>query len=127
MKDKVKLSELKVGDKFYQPFNDLISIFVNCIVDESNQNCIEYHCKLLNTKDIEIHKIYSTNAINQEVYKYNGRDKSSFFAGFRFAMKHCVKYMGIFDLQNAELDDKFKQHLTMLKQYDNWKKNKEIL
>jgi hypothetical protein len=121
----VKLYELQEGEKFYDIHTDIIYEMISCEYDETNLNTISYVAKQYKTNSIGKYTISGLNVANQEYYKYNGRDKSSFLAGFRSAMRICTAHMGKFDKENAELDDEFKVYMTMLKAYKKWNENKE--
>jgi len=121
----VKLYELQEGEKFYSIHTDIIFEMINCEYDETNPDKISYVAKQYKTNSTVRHTLTGIGVANQDYYKYNGRDKSSFLAGFRSAMRLCTAHMGKFDKENAELEDEFKIHLTMLKAYKKWNENKE--
>lgn len=121
---KVKLYELKKGDKFYNFDDNLIYVLWDCTVDMNDPDTIKWRGKLWKTDDIpETRMIHGVGVRDIEYYKYTGRDRSSFIAGFRYAMMVCTKYMGPYEMTNAGVDSPVSQHLTMLKEYKKWKEN----
>ena len=120
----VKLYELKVGEKFYNPDNNLIYVLWGCKFDMNDPDCIEWRGKIWKTSDIpETRRITGLGVRDREYYKYTGRDSSSYYAGFRAAMNICLEHMGSIDKQNAGISDDFQQFMTMHEQYKLWIKN----
>lgn len=121
-KGMVRLYELQEGEWFYNQ-EGLILEMVTCDYDPVNPDIIEYAAKILKSDSYEHIRIQGHGVGEQYYYRYTGRDRSSFIAGFKMAMSLMLPYMGKFDLENTELENPIQQHLTMLKQYDKWKKN----
>ena len=121
---RVKLYELKMGDKFYCPYDNLIYVLRDCTVDMNDPDNIKWRARLYKTNDIdETRMVHGMGVRDMEVYKFTHRDCQSFFAGFRYAMMVCTKYMGQYEMVNAGVDNPVSQHLTMLKEYKKWKEN----
>lgn len=129
--DQVKIYDLKAGDRFYGYYDGLVYIFISCEYDPLIPDKISIRMKpvLVGRVAMDVSCIYSGLDIAERilVYRYTGRNRGSFMAGFTRAMALCTKHMGKFDLENAELDNPVLQHMTMLKEYKLWKKNNEIL
>ena len=123
MNDLVKIRELKKGDKFYGAHDELIHVFMECTVDETKPDDIAYVTRTLRSRDYNKYAIHGMDAINTQVYRYTGRDRSSYLAGFRAATRICVPHMGSVDKENAGVDEMFTQYLTMMKAYREWIKN----
>jgi hypothetical protein len=119
-KGKIKLIDLRMGDKFYSLDDDLIYVVIAVSYDENKPNEIKYSARRLNSNIITYHTIHSDNAKDLCVYKYTGRNMTSFLAGYRYAMNRCIKHMGLFDRENAGFNDNFKTHMTMLEDYKRW-------
>ncbi|MFA5207517.1 MAG: hypothetical protein WC428_02555 [Candidatus Paceibacterota bacterium] len=119
----VKLRDLKKGEKFYGKFDEMIHVMVECIYDETKPDDIAYITRLLKAKDVNKYAIHTINAIDIEVYRYTGRDRSSFLAGFRSAIKICIPHMGKVEMENAGINDLLSQHMTMINAYKKWTKN----
>lgn len=116
------LADVKVGELFYDYIDNTV-IYKMIEITFKSPTKIEYVCQQYKTNTI-IRKSISTNDIDDvKVLMFNGRDRASFFAGYRFAIQHCKKYMGVFDLENAELNDDLTAHMRMLKVYKNWCNN----
>lgn len=120
--DYIRCIDLKVGDIFYNA-DDIIMVVIEIDADISNPDVFRYKGRALNSREILEYGIYSVDAIYREVWLYTGRNRGSFLAGFRFAMRLCLKHMGIFDIENAGLDNPFIVHTTMMEQYKSWMKN----
>jgi hypothetical protein len=123
MNDLVKIRELKKGDKFYGAHDEVIHVFMECTVDEAKPQDIAYVARTFKSMEYNKYAIHGMDAINTMVYRYTGRDRSSFLAGFRAAMKICTAHMGSVDKENAGVDEMFNQHMTMMKAYKEWTKN----
>ena len=120
----VKLYELKKGDKFYDPYEDLIYILIDCDVDMNDPDTIKWRAKAYKTDEIpETRQMRGMGVRDLEYYKYTGRDRNSFLAGFRSAVKICGKHMGSIEKENAGVNDSLAIHMTMLKAYKRWKEN----
>jgi len=119
----VKLVELKSGEMFYD-FDEIICVFFEYEYDENIPNTITYSCRILNSNDKEIRRIYSNNVLDTHFYRYSGRrDRNSFIAGFNHALKLCTAEMNATDRINAGVEDTIQSYFTMLKEYKKWMKN----
>jgi len=125
MAKKFKLYELKEGDKFYNTYDDnLIHVFKSCEYDPTNHDVIKFR-----TKRYKIDRFYfdmslhGTNSAEREFYKYIRRDINSFMAGFNSAIALCEPHMGVFDKENAGIEDILKIHILAQKRLKNWEKN----
>ena len=125
--DLVKIRELKRGDKFYGAHDEMIHVFMECIVDETNPDEIIYATRIFKSWNYNKYKIHGLDAINMQVYRYTGRDRSSYLAGFRAAVRTCTPYMGSVEMENAGVNEIFTQHMTMLKAYREWCKNFDVV
>jgi hypothetical protein len=120
----VKLYELKKGDKFYSFDDNLIYVLHDCTVDMNDPDNIKWRGRRYKSADInETHQIHGMGVRDMEYYKYTGRDRSSFMAGFREAIMLCNKHMGSIDKENAGIDNPVAVHMTMLTRYREWCKN----
>ena len=119
----VKIQDLKSGDKFYD-WDGIICKFIDGIQTPNN---FQYCCKILKFNITEARSIY-TGSGDIEFYRYSGRrDRSSFNAGFKHALKICMAQMNSTDLLNAGLEDNIKEYMTMLREYEKWIRNVERL
>lgn len=123
---KVKLYELQQGEKFYDAHNNLIYVMIECDHDENNPDWIQYKAKQFRTGALVNKTINGKNARDMQYYRYTGRDKSSFLAGFRAAMRICIAHMGKFDIENAGLENPVEEYIIMMKSYKEWKRNIEL-
>jgi hypothetical protein len=119
----VKLRDLKKGEKFYGAHDELIHVFIECTVDETKPDDIAYVVRTFRSRDIHKYAIHGLNAIDTQVYRYTGRDRSSFLAGFRSAIKICTPHMGKVEMENAGVSEPFNQFMTMMNAYKEWTKN----
>ena len=120
-----KLYELKRGDKFYYSFEDgLIYVLWDCKVDMNDPDQIEWRGRLYKSRDIaETRHIAGPGVRDLEYYRFTGRDRNSYMAGFREAITLCNKHMGSIDKENAGIDNPVTVHMTMLARYREWCKN----
>jgi hypothetical protein len=123
MNELVKIRELKKGDKFYGAHDELIHVFIECEFDETKPDDIKYAVRTFKSTEHNKYAIHTLNAIDTMVYRYTGRDRSSYLAGFRAALRICTPHMGSVDKENAGVDTLLTQHLTMMKAYKEWTKN----
>jgi len=122
----VKLYELKRGEKFYD-MDGIACEFIDCKYDATIPDIIEYRARVLHYRMAETRSMRGPDVSQREYFRFRGRDRSSYMAGFLMAVRLCSKHMGKFDLEYAELDNPVKQHLVMMENYKKWKKNVEIL
>lgn len=122
----VKLYDLKRGEKFYD-MDGLACEFLDCEYDPNTPDVIKYRARQLNYMIAGNRSIHGQGVAEREYLRCRGRDRSSYMAGFTAAMKLCTANMGIFDLENAGLDNPVSQHLRMLEEYVKWKKNVGLL
>jgi len=118
----VKFKDLKKGEKFYY-YDEMIYTLLDLTVIHGNPDKIALKLKKFKTNEIINMDMHGPDINNRTVYRYTGRDSSSFFAGFRAALAICTPHMGVFDLENAEVDNVLTQHMTTLKAYNVWKEN----
>lgn len=122
----VRLYELKRGERFYT-WEGLIYEMIECWHDPNNPDWIKYAARQFRTGEIITLETQGSNARDQQYYRYTGRDRSSFNAGFMAALKLTMKYMQVFDLQNAGLEHSVQQYMTMTQLYQKWLKNEDKL
>jgi len=122
----VKLYDLKKGEKFYD-MDGLALEFIDCEYDPNTPDIIKYRARQLQFQVAESRTMYGEDVSEREYLRCRGRDRSSYMAGFMAAMKLCSSNMGKFDLENAGLDNPVMQHLTMMKEFEKWKKNVGLL
>ncbi len=125
-KGMVRLVDLKVGDKFYNMDwqDEKIYELVNLTrtLDEADE--VEYDVREIGKKHITHIKLSGFDVIRRTVVlRFRGRDRGSFIAGFKAAMRHYQKYMQVFDRENAGLDDLGNTWKTMTDEYHKWMKN----
>ena len=113
--------ELKVGDKYYD--EGIVYVLLEIDFDENNPDDIDVVRKQWKTNKIEHIHTHGKNILEAPKFKYTGRDKSSFFAGFDAAMKMCLPYMDIFNLENAGFENEINIFLKMREAYNVWKLN----
>lgn len=121
-----KLYELKRGERFYN-WECLIVEMIECWHDPNNPDWIKYAARHFKTGDIITLEDNGTNVRDQMYYRYTGRDRSSFNAGFMATLRLTMKYMQIFDLENAGLEHSIQQYITMSQLYQKWLKNEDKL
>lgn len=120
-----RLTDLKVGDKFYSmDYNeDDVYELLSLTVIHGDEDFIEYQRRKLRSQKIEHLTIQGQGMVNRMlVCKFKGRDRGSFIAGFKAAMRVYQKYMQVFDKENAGLDNSFQSWMTMREEYRNWMK-----
>lgn len=121
MKNWVNLSDLKSGDRFYNSDDEVLVLISDVACDKQQ---IKFYARKLGS-NIPMHYSisYGDGECNYKAFLYKGRHESSFYAGFRAAMRLCAEHMGIFDLENSGLDNPINQHLTMQEEYKKRKQN----
>ena len=120
-----KLSDLKIGDKFYN-YDNLIYVIHEKKYDVTRKDFISFRLKRYKEKYYIPQTINSFSGLNcteQEYYKFTRRDEQSFMAGFRMAVELCTQHMGKFDLENSGLDNDMNRYITRQEAYAKWKKN----
>lgn len=122
----VKLYELKRGDKFYD-MDGIACEFIDCVYDAAIPDVIEYRARVLHYRMPESRKMAGPDVAERTFFRFRSRDRSSYMAGFQMAMRLCTPHMGKFELQDTELDNPVKIHMTMIEEYKKWKKNVGIL
>lgn len=125
-KGMLRLVDLKVGQKFYTMEYDDENVYElqSLTVTHGDEDQIIYQRKNINTKTVEKIKIGGIGVVKRKlVCKYTGRDRGSFVAGFKAAMRVYQKYMQVFDRENAGLDDPFNIWNTMNQEYQKWAKS----
>jgi hypothetical protein len=120
----VELTELKVGEKYYDPFDSLIYVMLGIDeIDETNQT-IKYTRRLFKSQGIS--RCTINNFVNNYrflVYRYKRHDKPSFDAGFKAAMQICTEHMSTYEQENAGIESDLYQFLKMQQSYNKWKQN----
>lgn len=122
----LRLSDLKVGQKFYAMGYDDEKVYelLGLTVTLGDEDQIEYQRRNINTKVVENIKLSGQGIVMRElVCKYNGRDRGSFIAGFKAAMRLYQQYMQVFDRENAGLSNDVHSWMTMNEEYRKWMKN----
>ena len=122
----VKLYELKRGDKFYD-MDGIIMVMIECVYDENIQDTIEYTARQFKTDIVERYKHHGQGMAERLYLKFNRRDKNSYEAGFKMAMRLCTKHMQEFELENAGLDGDIRSYVTMHGEYLKWKRNVDLI
>lgn len=125
-KGMARIIDLKVGDKFYSMdwHDDKVYELVHLSRVLGEEDTFEYSVRLLGSKIIIRHTITRTNVVNRMVVlRFKGRDRGSFVAGFKAAMRNYQKHMQIFDQENASLDNPVNCWQTMTNEYHKWMKN----
>ena len=121
----VRVTDLKKGEKFYSMDWDDIRVFelVSLTIIHGEKDVFEYVRRVVGTKTEEHIKIQGTGVVPRSVVlRYNGRDRGSFVAGFKSAMRLYQKHMQIFDRENAGLDNFYNIAMAMNQEYHNWMK-----
>ena len=125
-KGMLRLADLKVGQKFYNMEYDDDNVYelLSLTITHNDEDQITYQRKNINTKMTETIIIGGVGVVKRTlVCKYSGRDRGSFVAGFKAAMRVYQKYMQVFDRENAGLDDPFNTWNTMNQEYQKWAKS----
>lgn len=120
-----RLVDLKKGDKFYSMHWNDESIYklLSLTRIHGEENEFEYETSEIGTGKVVKHSLHGEGAVNRTlVCKYRGRDRGSFIAGFKAAMRVYQKHMQVFDRENAGLDNDAQCWITMNKEYRNWMK-----
>lgn len=117
-----KLLDVKQGELFYGYSDNIIYKMIE--ITSSTPTSIKYTVQLYKSDVIFNYGISGADIDGIKVLMFKRRDRESFLAGFRYAIEHCKKHMGVFDLENAELNDDVNTHLRMLKIYKQWCENK---
>ena len=120
-----RLVDLKKGDKFYgmdygdENVYELLSL-TRILGDEHG---FKYEVRELGTNRIFKKNVAGLDVVNRIlVCRYRGRDRGSFVAGFKAAMRIYHKHMQVFDRENAGLDTTINSWMTMNQEYRNWMK-----
>jgi hypothetical protein len=123
-KGMLRLADLKKGQKFYDMdySDDNVYELLSLTVVQDDEDTIEYQRKNISTKKIENIRLYGQGVVKRTlVCKYYGRDRGSFISGFKAAMRNYQKYMQVFDMENAGLDNPYNSWMTMNTEYRKWK------
>jgi len=121
-----KLYELKYKEKFYD-MDGIVMEMIECVYDENLPDRIQYVARQFKTDIIERHGHIGEGVAERTYLRFRRRDKNSYEAGFKTAMRLCTKYMQDFELENAELDTDVKQYMAMFNEYLKWKRNQTVL
>ena len=115
-----KLKDYKIGEKFYD-YNGLVQILLMYEEDQVN-NTVRYATKEWKVGTVRTHS--STGCLSdRQFFPYKRRDISSFYAGFRFALNLCMKYMTTEEKIQAGIYTFGDDHVKMLYAYEGWLKN----
>jgi hypothetical protein len=121
-KDSTKLlSDFHIGEKFID-WQGFVQILLMYNADPIT-NQLEYATKEWKTGVIRKHSSAGLGIFELRFYPYKGRDKISFYAGFRFALNLCMKHMTTEEKLNAGIYRFGDDHLKMLDAYEGWKQN----
>lgn len=112
-----KLSDLKRGDKFYW-YDGTIFILHEVKVPCANQ--IDFVVRKNRTRGFIKMSHSGKDATNLMVFRYKGRDKASFNAGFKFAIQYCSQYMDDKQKALAQVDSDVMMHLKLNSIYNYW-------
>ena len=115
------LSEFRIGEKFLD-WTGLVQILLMYEEDPINST-VQYATKEWKTGIIRTISTCITGISPMAFYPYKGRDKQSFYAGFRFAINLCMKHMTTEQKLDAGIYRYRDDHLMMLKAYSGWKQN----
>jgi hypothetical protein len=125
-----KLWQLHIGEKFYMfdhvfgsNGEERIFEMLTCDYDMNDPSWIYVEIKPMGDYPIQKIKMSGSNVRDNLYYRYSRRDRRSFAAGFRFALKLCKQHMGTFDIQNAGIENDINEFLVMNEHYQKWKKN----
>lgn len=118
----IAIKDLKKGDKFYY-YDNLIYKLLSLTIVHGNNDRVDLVLERFKTKEVINMSINGTSSALHNVYKYTGRDSSSFFAGFRAAIRICEKHMQQFDKENAGIEDDLSAFLLSREEYKKWKQN----
>ena len=121
----VRLVDLKVGEKFYGMDWDDEEVYelMNLKITQGNDSVVEYGTRIVGRKKILQHKMIGDGVVNRTtVVRYKGRDRGSFIAGFKAAMRIYQKHMQVFDKENAGLDNFYNAWMTMNQEFGKWKR-----
>jgi hypothetical protein len=120
-----RLVDLKKGDKFYAMDWDDERVYqlLDLTIIQDDDSEIRYTVKELGSNSITKHGIKGEAVVNTMlVIKFKGKDKGSYMAGYKAAMRNYHKYMQVFDKENAGLNNDLQCWITMNKEYENWTK-----
>lgn len=121
----IELIQLKAGDRYYDPYDSLIYVMLGIDEIDDVNHTISYTKRLFKSRRIQKCTVYGTDTNYRcLVYRYKKHDKPSFNAGFKAAMDICTQHMGVFDLQNAGVEDDIKRFMSMQESYNKWKQNR---
>lgn len=121
----VRLVDLKVSEKFYGMDWDDENVYelMSLEIIHGDSNNVKYSTRMVGTKTITETKMNGEGVVNRTtVVRYKGRDRGSFIAGFKAAMRLYQSHMQEFDKENAGLDDMVKSWNTMNQEFGSWKK-----
>jgi len=125
-KGMLRLADLKAGQKFYDMEYDDENVYelLSLTITHGDEDQIEYQRKNIKTKIVENCRVGGMDVVKRTlVCKYNGRDRGSFIAGFKAAMRVYQKHMQVFDRENAGLDTHYNTWRTMTDEYHKWTKD----
>jgi len=117
------LKDYKIGEKFYD-YNGLVQILLMYEEDQVN-NTVKYATKEWKVGTVRTHTANGviSHMSDRQFFPYKGRDISSFYAGFRFALNLCMKHMTTEEKINAGIYKFGDDHVKMLYAYEGWLKN----
>ena len=122
MKDPTKkLSEYHIGEKFIDWSGQVQILLMYCY--DPICNTMEYATKDWKIGVIKKHSSTGNGLSELRFYPYRGRDKISFYAGFRFALNLCMKFMSTEEKVKAGIYRFGDDHVKMLDAYELWKHN----
>ena len=121
----LRLADLKKGQKFYtmEYCDEGVYELLGLTITYGDEDIIEYQRRELKSHVIEHLRVRGQGVVKRTlVCRYNGRDRGSFIAGFKAAMRVYQKHMQVFDRENAGLSNDFNSWMTMNDQYRKWMK-----
>jgi hypothetical protein len=122
MKDSMKkISEFQIGEKFID-WQGVVQILLMYEEDQANAT-LRYATKEWKTGIIRTHGTGIVGITQLSFYPYKGRDKNSFYAGFKFALNLCMKHMSTEEKLKAGIYRFGDDHVKMLQAYEGWKAN----
>jgi len=120
--EQVLVKDLAKGDKFYY-YDHLIYEVLGLTIFHKDNNRVELKVRQYKTKIESTIGMSGQDVAVRPIYRYTGRDSSSFHAGFRMAMEICIEHMGVFDKENAEIENDFQRHMKGIEAYKEWMTN----
>ena len=121
-KHMVKIEDLKKGDRFYS-WNGKVLELLMYETKPDDPDYLRYAVRVWKTDKIETTTFNGVGVRERLFYPYKGRQLNSFYAGFKFAMNLCMKFMTAEEKQKAGIFGFGNEHTAMLKAYDAWKHN----